>query len=308
MTYRTHACPACGASGWTTYPALVAPFVAEHALQGTSRSAIPATRLAECNECGLRFFEDRLTDSEVARLYDGYRGDRYYETRHRHEPWYTRAANDGIGDDLERRKTIERFLRRKVTHVGAILDFGGDRGQYIPQGIADENFVHDISGVAPEPGVMALATEKELEGRSFDLVLLCHVLEHASEPRALLEKIAPLLRDRDSYLYVEVPYERAKLSFVGRGNGYARWLETLAKVRPALTAIDFYSTVFRRKLDVVPPLGLLKLHEHINYFAEDSLRAVLEAAGYEVAVVDREVIGSTLGATPVVCALARRRA
>jgi len=303
VTYRIHACPACGGTEWKTYPAVVAPFVAEHALG----AAPAATRLAECNTCALRFFEDRLTNSEVARLYDGYRGDRYYEVRHRHEPWYTRAANDGIGDDLERRNTIERFLRRKITHVGDILDFGGDRGQYIPQGIADRRWVHDISGVAAEPGVTMLAAEADLEGRAFDLVLLCHVLEHASEPRALLAKIKPLLRGHESYLYVEVPYERASLRWLGRGNGQARWVDSLTKVRPALTAVDFVSTVFRRKLDVVPPLGLLKLHEHINYFAERSLRAVLEAAGYEVSIVDREVIGSTLGATPVVCALARPR-
>ncbi|MFO0735179.1 MAG: methyltransferase domain-containing protein [Labilithrix sp.] len=300
MTYRVSTCPSCSSQAWKAYPAIIAPFVAEYAL-----SAPPGrTRLIECEDCGLRFFEDRLSDAEIAKLYDGYRGDRYYEVRHRHEPWYTRAMNDGQGDDAARRATIERVVKRQVSHVGELLDFGGDRGQYIPEGLADRSFVHEISGVPSVPGVELLATEKELEGRSFDLVLLCHVLEHASEPRRLVERIAKLLRDRDSLLYVEVPFERPSLRLLGRGKISSGWLGAIRRVRPALLAADLLSTALRHKLDVVPPLGVVKLHEHVNFFDERSLRAALASAGLEVVSVGRELSGSEK--TPVVCALARR--
>lgn len=303
MTYPASACPSCESTSWTAYPAVVAPFVAEYALG--AHGPAPATRLIECRDCGLRFFEDRYTDSEIAKLYDDYRGERYFEARHRHEPWYTRGANSDIGDDPERRSVIERFVKRKVAHVGDLLDYGGDRGQYIPQGLADRSFVYEISGVEPVAGITAIATEKELEGRTFDLVLLCHVLEHASSPRALLERLARLLRDQEGLLYVEVPFERPKLDLLGRRAGYAGWLNALRRMGPALKAVDFVSTAFRLKLGFVPPLGLVKLHEHINFFDERSLRAMLEAAGLEPLLVGREVSGSKR--LPVICALARRR-
>jgi hypothetical protein len=301
MTYRVSSCPSCASTAWKAYPAVVAPFVAEYALDAAG--APPPTRLIECRDCGLRFFEDRLSDAEIAKLYDGYRGDRYYRIRHRCEPWYTRAMNDGHGDDLARRATIERFVTREVKHVGDLLDFGGDRGQYIPEGLADRSFVHEISGVEPVPGVSLLATEKDLEGRHFDLVLLCHVLEHASEPKGLVARIARLLRNRDSLLYVEVPFERPNLRFFGNGAISSGWLTTLRHVRPALLAVDLVSTAFRHKLDIVPPLGVVKLHEHVNFFDERSLRALLEAAGMEAVAVARETSGT--GGTPVVCALAK---
>ena len=129
-------------------------------------------------------------------------------------------------------------MKRQVSHVGELLDFGGDRGQYIPRRPGGPGFVHEISGVPSVPGVELLATEKELEGRSFDLVLLCHVLEHASEPRRLVERIAKLLRDRDSLLYVEVPFERPSLRLLGRGKISSGWLGAIRRVRPALLAAD----------------------------------------------------------------------
>jgi hypothetical protein len=49
--------------------------------------------------CSFRFFDSRLTDAEVQRLYAAYRGDGYFETRHAYEFWYSRKVNDGIGKD-----------------------------------------------------------------------------------------------------------------------------------------------------------------------------------------------------------------
>jgi SAM-dependent methyltransferase len=309
MTYLARACPCCDSTRYDAYPALVSPFVASYAM-GTKPSP---TRLLECDACGFRFFEDRLTDAEAERLYTGYRGDRYYQERHRHEPWYTRKVNDGIGgsDDVirVRRAMVERFLRDRidVTNVKDVLDFGGDRGQLIPEGIGQQRFFYEISGIDSVSGVTRIGSAGELRERRFDLVLLSHVLEHCSEPATVLAEVHPVLRSKDSVLYIELPFERANLRWLGRKGAYRSYLGALRRVKPLLTAVDLYSTLFRIRFDSLPPLGFVKLHEHINFFDERSLEKLLEHCGFEAIALERLVIRSSLGSTPVLSALARTR-
>lgn len=307
MTYATKQCPGCASDASTVWPALVSPFVASYAL-----GARPApTRLRECTRCGLRFFEDRLTSDEAGRLYGGYRGDRYFAARRRAEPWYSRRLNDGIGASDEqirvRHTLVERFLRARVDvdAIGDVLDFGGDRGQLIPPTIGKQRFVYEISGVTPVPGVTGIASAEDLAGRRFDLILLSHVLEHCSEPRDVLAEVRPLLRSKESLLYVELPLERTDLRFVGRSGWYRRYLDVLRRTGPVLTAVDLYSTAFRVRFGVLPPLGFMKLHEHVNFFDVRSLRAMLEASGLVPVVAEELAIASSLGVTPVISALAR---
>lgn len=288
-------------SEWTTYPAVVAPFVANYAI---GRKEQP-TRLCECERCRFRFFEDRLTTGEVEKLYAGYRGDGYFAARHRYEPWYTRKVNDAIGKDEEnkrnRRELVERFVRAhaEVSSVNTVLDYGGDSGQFIPDGIGREKFVYEISDVTPIEGVTRLDT---IGDRKFDFVMLSHVLEHCSEPLDVLSQVKPFV---GNLLYVEVPFERAELRFVGRGGIYSKYLGALRKLPPLLTAVDLFSTAARRKLDAIPPLGFMKLHEHINFFDEASLRALFDRAGFITIAIGRETIHGSLGDTPVLSALVR---
>lgn len=303
MTYLTSRCPCCaaGPTEWKTYPAVVAPFVAAYALGRKEK----ATRFCECENCRFRFFEDRLTTGEVERLYSGYRGEAYLAARHRYEPWYTRKVNEAIGDDQAlmrtRRELVEKFVRSHadVSTLNEILDYGGDRGQFIPEGFGKDKFVYEISDVTAVPGVVRIDSVKN---RTFDFVMLSHVLEHCSEPLDVLNEIKPLVR---SLLYVEVPLERADLRFLGKGAIYAGWLKALRAARPLLTAVDLYSTVARTKLDAIPPLGLVKLHEHINFFDEQSLRALFDRCGLQTIAIERAVMHHSLGETPVLSALAR---
>lgn len=310
MTYLAEACPCCNSKKHDAYPAIVAPFLASYAIESPPRS----TRLLECEECGFRYFEDRLTDAEAARLYSGYRGDVYYRARHRYEPWYTRKVNDGIGGNEEvvrvRSAMVERFVREHadVTKIDDVLDFGGDRGQLIPKSIGKKRSVYEISGTDAVPGVEHIGSAAELRSRRFDLVLLSHVLEHCSDPHAVLEEVRPLLRSPRSALYVELPLERSTLRWMGKSRKYRAYLETLRRLGPLLTAVDLYSTLFRVRYDTLPPLGFLKMHEHLNFFDERSLRALLERSGLEALVVAPQIIRSSLGLTTVLSALARPRA
>lgn len=280
-------CLCCESRDLRAWPAIVAPFLAERALGGSPTRR----RLLQCRRCGFRFFDVRLDDAEIARLYDGYRDERYLRERRRHEWWYTRRANEQLGGDegrvRARRAELSRFLGAhcSLDRVASVLDYGGDRGQLIPPELGVERFVFDVSGVPPADGVRSIRTERELAGRTFDLVLLSHVLEHVSEPAAFLERLRPLGR-AGSLLYVEVPLERPRLGGVLRGRAGEAWLDLLLGAPRVLRAFDFYSTAFRVGLGVVPPLGFTKVHEHLSFFEPRSLRGLLARVGFEVVAVE----------------------
>lgn len=64
---------------------------------------------------------------------------------------------------------------------------------------------------------------------------------------------------------------------------YLAWLKFVADMPvPLITLVDFYSSGFRDRFSVIPPLGFFKMHEHINFFDAVSLKRILEATGYHV--------------------------
>jgi hypothetical protein len=255
---------------------IVAPFIAAYA----ERAVPSACALHECERCGLRFFDRRLSQETMARLYDGYRGDAYFQARHALEPWYTRAHNQGLGDLGERVGALLGFLgaHLDLTTLGRTLDHGGDRGQLLSPELGRERFVYEVSGVEPVPGVRRLSSE-ELVAPSFDLILSCHVLEHVAVPRELVAHIAQL---RARYQYWEVPLERPVFAAALSSDFQASWLEWLVRHPRALLGVDFLSTAMRTLVGVVPPLAVVKLHEHQQFFGERSLRALLESEGLHV--------------------------
>ena len=111
--------------------------------------------------------------------------------------------------------------------------------------------------------------------------MLAHVLEHCSEPLKVVEELKHLANDRTVY-YFEVPFERPSLRLAPRGALQCIYRDTLLRAGPLLTAIDFYSTVCRVKFDCNLPLGIHKCSEHLNFFNQESLRALLERSGYEL--------------------------
>jgi hypothetical protein len=267
---------------------LVAPFIADYVL-----GAAPArTRLLLCLDCSFRFFAGRYSPEEVQRLYSGYRGPAYFAARHRREFWYSQRINDAIGGDAG------EIASRNAETLGAladaappggfhsVLDYGGDRGQFIPPGLGRERFVYEISGPEPVPGVSLLAAPEALRGRRFDLILLANVLEHSSDPGSLLRELRSLACEPAATFLFSVPLENFSLALVpargGLRRAYESYLDAIAASPLLASCMDFYSTAFRLKLKCVPPFGFIKMHEHINFFNEASLRALLARAGYTV--------------------------
>ena len=281
--YTIDTCPCCQSKKSQERWPIVAPFLAPYAVGQEPFLC----KLLECSACSFRFFDVRLDSNEVARLYSGYRGERYFAERHRWEFWYSRKVNDGIGGDPEeidlRVAALEKFFLPHVDNakVETVLDYGGDRGQFIPKSLGIEKFVFELSDAAPEPGVNRIGSEKELNTRKFDFIMALGVLEHCSEPADVLEQLRSCLNP-GSFLCVGVPHERYGVGFAGKGELYRSYLNTLLQFPTALIGADFYSSAARIRMNHIPPLGLIKCHEHLNFFNNHSMTALLERTGFEV--------------------------
>jgi SAM-dependent methyltransferase len=281
--YLADICPCCQSEKFRARPAIVAPFLAHYAL---GRPPF-LCNLLECCACTFRFFDVRLEPDEVERLYSGYRGNRYFAERHRWEFWYSRKVNEGIGGDPEeiahRVAALERIVRPHVdvAAVGKVLDYGGDRGQFIPPSLGRQKFVYEMSDAVPERGVTRIGSEAELKRMKFDFIMVLGVLEHCSEPAEVLERLRSCMNP-GAILCVGVPYERYGISCAGTGSVYREYVKALLRVPTALKAVDFYSVGTRVRLNQHPPLGILKCHEHLNFFNHQSMQAVLERTGLEV--------------------------
>jgi SAM-dependent methyltransferase len=281
MTYQAVFCPACNNhKALRKKAAILAPFVAERAL--ATRSSLCG--LMQCETCGLMFFEDRFTDYELACLYKDYRGADYVRARNKHEPWYTQAVNEALGGEAnirERREVYGRIVKKYGgMTVDSVLDYGGDRGQMMRDGPGQTHYVYDISGVEAEPGVIALDSIA-MAGRCFDLVLLCEVLEHVPAPFDTLLTGASLVRP-GGLLYVTVPNQEFLFKDIPGGAWYRNYLVGMLKVRWLTLALDFWSTAAKVKFHRIPPFGFVKLHEHINFFDQESLKKMLMRSNLEV--------------------------
>lgn len=303
-----HVCPVCGTEASHGWPAILAPFIVERVLDATSAIG----RVLQCERCGFRYFSLRLEDGEVSRLYRDYRNEDYFSCRHRHEPWYSRRMNGDLGTDMKelrhRQEALELILRKAGAwdRIRTVLDYGGDRGQFIPVGLTAEKWVFEISGVQPIQGVGSVKDVLESKGMTFDLVMLCHVLEHVMEPKTFLRQVLANVA-LSGMIYVEVPLERPHLAAGPETITYAwyRWLESH---RLCLLGVDFLSTVARTQISWLPPLGLLKVSEHVNFFDEGSLRSLLTSEGFVDVWMGTHPKRRLVGRSGVIKCLARRSA
>ncbi|MEO8812691.1 MAG: class I SAM-dependent methyltransferase [Caulobacteraceae bacterium] len=279
-------CPACAGASHTSWPALVAPFIQNYALNHHAGHC----RLVECRSCGLRYFDKRYEPKELARLYGDYRGVDYQAARQRDERGYTRQFNEGLGDDAETRNAaLREFLKRNaLTEIDRdVVDYGGDRGDYIPNCFVGRRYVYDISGKPTIDGVERIDNVADLEILKPEFVLLAHVLEHLPDPSEVLSHIGKIMPP-GGVLYVEVPLERPALRWLAKGPGYGRWLDFISRHAFLLRVMAVYDATARKLFGVIPPLGCAVLHEHINFFHAPSLRALLERSGFGIVSIETE--------------------
>lgn len=241
------------------------------------------TLLFECAGCGFRYYERGLTDGEAKAYYDGYRNDDYIRERHRFEPFYTQAAHDTDTafkvSDVRRTELLSALGRAGIAlPLSSVVDFGGGEGWLIRDLPATRRFVLDISESATVPGVERIP-DKSYLAEQVDLITCAQVLEHVSDPAALLHEMMLLLRSGGA-IYLEVPDQIWRETRIMRPRaGFLSWLCAHPKL---LMLWDTYSTVFRVILGRLPPLGFVPMREHINFFTLEALRQLAQRAGLTI--------------------------
>jgi len=259
-------CVVCEAPIRRLKRALVAPFLATRIWN----RAPFCVDLAMCESCGFMFYNPRLDEGDLRRLYSGYRSEEYQQMRHASEPWYTRKFNADLASASSyelRRAKLGAILRQHagLQKISRILDYGGDRGDLV-FGLIDgaEAFVYDISGIPAAAGVTAT---KDPAACKADLIVNSNVLEHVGFPRLLVSEMLQA-SPRGGLVFLEVPCETPL--------GMTRVSRRIAQIGlMALTAPSLARFVVR-------PASLYMMHEHINYFTERSLTTLFRCSGGRV--------------------------
>lgn len=237
------------------------------------------------------FYNPRLDDAEAGRLYAGYRSEEYQRVRHASEPWYTVSFNGKLGSQTSyerRRPVVAAILRQHIgkREIKRVLDYGGDRGDLV-RGLVDgaAAFVYDISGIPAVDGVTAASDPAECKA---DIVINSNVFEHVSFPRLLLKDIVKATPPGGT-VFLEVPRE----SPLGLPRMFRRiaQLGFVALTRPALARY------------MLRPASLYLMHEHINYFSEQSLATLMRSCGCAVTEVGSYVMDSGVEKAPMIWCL-----
>ena len=171
-------------------------------------------------------------------------------------------------------------------NLGCVVDFGGDQGQLFPDIDAARKVVVDVSDAPTLPGVERASSLDEVDAVP-DLVLVAHVLEHLADPSGLMAEIRGAMSIA-GHVYIEVPLDQPSIRNWHSRNGYRRWLHRLVRYKPLFVAADFASGVMRQFGRPIPRAGVIKESEHINYFNERSLQALLERLDFTVLTVRAE--------------------
>jgi SAM-dependent methyltransferase len=237
--------------------------------------------MIECRSCWFVYYYPRYEDIQMQKLYCGYRNPDYQIQRMKHEPNYTAELNDSIGKDpveiKQRKKNFVKLLSSRINmgDIKTVLDFGGDKGQFIPDELySAQRYVYDISGVDPLPGITRL---EKPDGMHFDLIMCCHVLEHLPDPKAAIQRMTQLLA-KNGLLYIELPYDG--FFFFNPRSRIKRILKKLIIKFPFLLKL----------LATLTGKNLVEMHEHINNFNEKSLEYLVRSCSLSPVLINTKVI------------------
>jgi hypothetical protein len=270
--------------------ALVAPFLAKRIW---NRNAF-CVSLVQCQTCRFMFYNPRLDDSELRRLYANYRSHEYQQMRYASEPWYTSKFNTDLASEAS--YTIRRSKLAPIFHqhlkdrkIRRVLDHGGDRGDLVVGLLENaEPFVYDISGISAATGVTSVGDPAACKA---DLIINSNVLEHVGFPRDLLTEIFQASPE-GGLIFVEVPCETPL--------GISRVARRIAQM--ALMSLT-HPTLAPH---VIRPATLYMMHEHINYFTEASLTTLMRASGGRVIASGTYPLSARAGNAGVAWCIASR--
>jgi len=204
----------------------------------------------QCESCRFLFLDIRFDDTEMNRLYAGYRETEYVELRDHYEPGYA-LRNFELAKRADwlpfAEALISPHLHRPKSGRIRILDFGGGTGINTPFRLADAEIdIYDISASGTLKGVNSVSPSSAL-AQNYDLVVCSMLLEHVSDPAEILRNLTNYMRP-ETLLYIEVPYEKV-----------------MSELNDSLQAVQ----------------SKRHWHEHINFFSTDSIRTLVNSTGLE---------------------------
>ena len=212
-----------------------------------------------CKDCEFIQTRNPFRDDDIMRLYRDYRSDSYNRERIQYEPSYSSIAAQVGQDQTEisnRVRSLNAFLHRNLgsRQPATILDYGGADGKFLPDYPGSKS-VYEVSDIQPVAGVTRIHDESKLG--LYSLVLLSHVIEHATHPVDLVRKVASYV-EPDGYLYLETPQE-----------------------------IDDRDRVALREGSVQFDIGI---HEHINSYCIPAVSALLKSSGLSVVAIESGLV------------------
>lgn len=294
MILTERACIFCNSQDTDVHPAKLSPFIGER-IENVNDECF---NLLHCKNCGSAFFDYRYDEDEISKIYHKYRGEEYQAMRQKYESWYSPEINRLIGDDKQaiasRNANLSKILKNiPLNNVQSVLDFGGDKGQYIPEVLNDKNrYVYDISNVDVLEGITSLRTLQscyEKEPGGYDLIICAHVLEHLSDPNEVIQELKSLL-SKNGYLYIEVPfdspfYKNPLDNFQYLFNKYFKFTDLVKKYFELKTAK--YSL----------------MHEHINFYTQEGLNYLFQENGFKNLYTATSRVYSVIGMSRIISAL-----
>lgn len=263
-------CLCCQGRNLTAEPTLTSLFLSRAAWGGPSEM----TDLLYCHDCGFRTYRRHLSSAEAKRYYSDYRGDRYVAERCRDEVFYSQSAYDRDEAWMaspHRQKEMLALVSERQPDIQdfRVVDFGGGDGRLIATLNCKRRAVFDLTASAVLPGVEKLTSESDLLREAWDLVVCAQTLEHISIPDLVLEQLRDIAAE-DGFIYIELPTQQwTSHAAPGRLRNFI--LGLALKNRVFHKYLDLYSTAFRVKLGILPPLGLVPMREHVNFFTLDSI-------------------------------------
>jgi hypothetical protein len=260
-------CPVCGSNHNQIYPARCSPFFAERVWKTPPPSQVS---FISCNCCGFMYYYPPPRQSELARLYCGYRSDEYQQQRQQHEPEYTPEQNERLQAEAgERKSHIAATITNYVLFAGihSVLDYGGDAGQSIPDEFTkSDKYVYDISGTPLPKGIQRCYPDTP---KTFDYIQCCHVLEHVPDPHAVMKDILKFSHQQTVF-YFEVPTESgfiiAALKFFSKHRELYR----------------IYASIFNKDPEGMFPA----MHEHLGLFTEPLLILLMTMHGLKIKALE----------------------
>jgi len=250
-------------------------------LPGNVRVRLSGAQLRSCDSCGTWVYFPRHAQSAQAGIHDT---DDYFE-----HPYFKLRRSLNASQIRRCREIFGRMsgaIDPKRLRGERMLDVGCDTGAFlaaaaqefgvVPVGV-DVNHkaveLAEAAGIEAHRGTLEAAPD---DLRNFAIITAIDLIEHVSDPGAFLAEIRSRLRP-GGVVYLETPNIRSAVYRIGR------LLSTITGGRPE----GLYERLF-------PP-------QHIQYFTEASLSALVRSSGLEIVEIRKRPLPSVdIAASPVI--------